>query len=268
MRKLRRAWCLCAVISLAGCAARPTPAGPPRRPQPPAPLVTDIGRSIEGRPILLTLFQGTAPPVLIIGGIHGNEPTSALVAQKLIDHLAQFPLDARGRAVAIVAEANPDGLLARRRTNAINVDINRNFPARNWRRRKSVLFDNGPAPASEPETRAIIHLVGSLRPGRIVSIHSIDGGRQCNNYDGPAEWLAARMSELNGYPVAPTMGYPTPGSLGSWAGIDRQIPIVTLELPRRVDGEAAWRQNRDALLAAITAEPGSGAIAGDAPVGP
>jgi protein MpaA len=62
------------------------------------------------------------------------------------------------------------------------------------------------------------------------------------------------MHRHNGYPVLATMGYPTPGSLGSWAGIDRQIPIVTLELPREDSGTAAWAQNKEALLAAIAAE--------------
>jgi len=34
-----------------------------------------------------------------------------------------------------------------------------------------------------------------------------------------------------GYFIRPQIGYPTPGSLGSWLGIDRGIPILTLELP-------------------------------------
>ena len=89
------------------------------------------------------------------------------------------------------------------------------------------------------------------KPEWIISIHSIARGKHCNNYDGPARWLAEAMYRHNGYPVTATMGYPTPGSLGSWAGIDKQIPIVTLELPREDPGMSAWMQNRDALLAAI-----------------
>ena len=52
---------------------------------------------------------------------------------------------------------------------------------------------------------------------------------------------------LNGYEAKDNIGYPTPGSLGSWAGIDRQIPMITLELPRKMGGEEAWEQNRQAL---------------------
>ena len=39
----------------------------------------------------------------------------------------------------------------------------------------------------------------------------------------------------------------------SYAGIDRQIPMITLELPRDLSSEAAWQQNREALLEAIHA---------------
>ena len=85
----------------------------------------------------------------------------------------------------------------------------------------------------------------------IISIHSIDGGRECNNFDGPGEAIAKVMSEHNHYRVASTIGYPTPGSMGSYAGIDRQIAMITLELPRDASGEESWNRNRDALLAAI-----------------
>jgi protein MpaA len=77
--------------------------------------------------------------------------------------------------------------------------------------------------------------------------------RPCNNYDGPAQHIAELMSRYNSYPATPTIGYPTPGSLGSWAGIDRQIPMITLELPRKLPGDQAWPNNRQAILAAIAA---------------
>jgi murein peptide amidase A len=62
------------------------------------------------------------------------------------------------------------------------------------------------------------------------------------------------MSTHNGYPSVESIGYPTPGSLGSYAGIDRAIPMVTLELPRTDPAEKAWSDNREALLAVIRME--------------
>ena len=61
------------------------------------------------------------------------------------------------------------------------------------------------------------------------------------------------MSRYNGYPSIPNIGYPTPGSLGNWGGNDRQIPMITLELPRTLPAARAWPDNRTAVLAAIAA---------------
>jgi protein MpaA len=59
------------------------------------------------------------------------------------------------------------------------------------------------------------------------------------------------MAAGNGYEVRANIGYPTPGSLGNWAGVDQNIPIITLELPGGSSSPACWQRNREALLAAI-----------------
>jgi protein MpaA len=271
-RHRRMAW-ICAAFAAAamvttGCTrvnAEPTPTPRTAEPQvhrlsrPASPSAVDLarvrvvelGRSVEGRPLLMHVFGEGDDTVFIFGGIHGSEPTSASVAHRLIEHLRNHPEARAGRRVAILAEANPDGLAAGRRVNAHGVDLNRNFPARNWRLAGGDDRRHGPAPASEPETRAIIRVVNMLDPDCIISIHSIARGRHCNNYDGPAEDIAAAMTRLNGYPALATMGYETPGSFGSWAGIDRGIPTITLELPRDLSGSQCWRENHAALLAVI-----------------
>jgi protein MpaA len=140
-----------------------------------------------------------------------------------------------------------------RRRNARQVDVNRNFPATNWGKSRRGVFHGGDAPLSEPETVAVANAVRSLNPRRIISLHSITRGRECNNYDGPGADLAQRMAAHNHYPVKDNIGYPTPGSFGSWAGIDLQIPVITLELPRDLPSDAAWEGNREALVEALKA---------------
>ena len=112
-------------------------------------------------------------------------------------------------------------------------------------------YYGGPAAASEPETKAIMQAIQQLNPGRIIALHSISAGKHCNNYDGPGEGLAERMAAANHYPVKATIGYPTPGSFGTWAGIDKRIATVTLELPAGQDVASLWAPNKAALLAAI-----------------
>ncbi len=209
-----------------------------------------LGRSVEGRRILGHVRSGPEDrTILVFGGFHGDEPKSVFVAAELIELLrsdAEVGKKARWVVVPIV---NPDGYERRKRRNANAVDLNRNFPTRNWAAgsRRSRMF-GGAGPASEPETRAVIAAVERFSPARIVTIHSIGKARHCNNYDGPARNMAKRMSGFNGYPVTSSIGYATPGSFGTWAGVERGIPTVTLELPSLHSPKRSWEDNRAALL--------------------
>ena len=55
------------------------------------------------------------------------------------------------------------------------------------------------------------------------------------NYDGNAKQIAEKISNIIGYPVEKSIGYPTPGSFGTWAGIEKNIPTITLELDEKCD---------------------------------
>lgn len=211
-----------------------------------------VGTSVEGRPITMYVF-GTGPsPTFIFGGIHGDEGVAADIARQMVDYLRANPAAWSGRSVAILPEANPDGLARGTRQNARGVDCNRNFPAANWSRSpKDARYYGGPSAASEPETRAIMQAIQTVNPGRIIALHCISPGKHCNNYDGPGEGLAEKMSAVNRYPTKGSIGYPTPGSFGTWAGMDKHIPTITLELPAGRDAASLWPSNRAALLAAI-----------------
>jgi predicted deacylase len=256
---IRRGLVVVAVFFLAGCEGSTPPPAEPTPTAARAPLAAPralvesaraIGRSVEGRPIdMFIVGTPAANPVLILAGIHGNERNSSACAQLLLEHLRAHRADLAGVPLALIPAANPDGLAKNLRFNAHRVDLNRNFPASNWSR----TYAGGPAPASEPETQALIALLSELKPRRILSIHSHTTD-PCNNFDGPASKLALAMTSHNGYPTMASIGYPTPGSLGSWAGIDRGIPIITLELPAKESGPAAWEHNRDAILGFMRGE--------------
>jgi protein MpaA len=236
--------------------AAPMPARPSRRTAPaPAPPTARgrrvvLGKSVAGAPLEMFVFGDGRPVLLIFAGIHGNEPSSVFVAQRLLETLRAEPTYCARRTVAVLPNVNPDAHEKRRRTNLNRVDLNRNFPASNFKPHR--LY--GSKPASQPETRAIIRAVESLRPDAIVSIHAIGRGRQCNNYDGPARELAGLLGRYNGYPVREHIGYSTPGSFGTWAGKDLGIPTITLELPRGRRAPRIWERNRPALLALLRAD--------------
>ena len=157
----------------------------------------------------------------------------------------QDQLDCR---VVLVPIVNPDGLSGGVRTNANGVDINRNFPTKNWKNKIGLRKHfPGKYPTSEPETKAVIKMIKQFNPDRIVSIHT---PLRIVNYDGPAQDLAIDIAMLTGYPVRKNIGYPTPGSLGNYAGNEKNIPTITLELPRK-SFQKIWEENREALLLSL-----------------
>ncbi|HVV15576.1 MAG TPA: M14 family zinc carboxypeptidase [Polyangia bacterium] len=207
----------------------------------------EIGRSTEGRPIVARRFGGAGPPLLVMGGIHGDEPASVDALLDLLSRLRVGPAP-----FWLVPAANPDGLSAGRKNSARDVDLNRNFPARSFRADHPPGYFPGPAPLSEPETQAVAALIGREPVRGAVAVHAPFA---CVNYDGPAAAWAAAVSRACGWPARGDIGYPTPGSFGSWLGLDQGLPVLTLELPPGpLDGfRAAAAAALDAALAAAPA---------------
>ena len=207
-----------------------------------------IGKSVEGQPIYYHEYGAGDSAILVIGCTHGDEQEGGQVVIRLAELVSLQRADTIKRKIVFVPILNPDGVARRKRTNAHDVDINRNFPTKNW---SPVAADGryspGPSPSSEPETQLVLELLSRYNPRLIISIHS---SLHMINYDGPAKDIANRMAKFNGYRVSDSIGYPTPGSLGTYAGVERNIPIITLELPP-VSLEESWEQNRDALLEAL-----------------
>lgn len=170
--------------------------------------------------------------LLLFAGIHGEEPETTIALSRALRLLTE-----PSPYCAVVLAANPDGLIRGTRGNARGVDLNRNFPTHDWKpdpvEHRSTLDDPrdvrlspGSGPGSEPEVVALIRLIEELRPESVVALHAplacIDDARQ-----GPlARWLADRT----GLELVADVGYPTPGSFGTWGG-ERGIGVVTYELP-------------------------------------
>ena len=124
-----------------------------------------IGRSVAGRPIVAWhLGETRGPKVVLIAGMHGNEPAPTAILRTLRDGRSVHGID-----LWVVPAYNPDGLARGTRRNARGVDLNRNYPY-HWAPLTGSYY-SGPEPASEPETRAMMRFLAKVRPDRVLSFH-------------------------------------------------------------------------------------------------
>lgn len=202
----------------------------------------NLGSSVEGRPLEAWAFapEGMMCPqkpsvsewkwFLLIAGVHGDEIEGVAVVESMLEGFAEnHPLEHIG--VIVWPCANPDGFAKKIRHNAAGVDLNRNLPTVDWTAEvKNPRYPPGPKAGSEPETAAMVNLIDSVKPVAIVSVHSFH--KPMVNSNGPARLWSEAMSLVCNSPVTEDMGYPTPGCLGTYAGFERKIPTVTLELLR------------------------------------
>lgn len=196
-------------------------------------------KTINGNTIeLLDIQNGRHDKtVLIIGVFHGEEPQG----EYLINRYLKTDLSGIKNRLLIVPCLNPDGKKQNKRQNANGVDLNRNFPTKNWKKTDNPEYFGGNSPESEIETKFMTDIISEFKINAILSIHA---PFKIVNYDGPAKELAEKISEITGYKVQADIGYPTPGSFGNYAGVERQIPTITLELPEDDTLEHLWEVNK------------------------
>lgn len=163
--------------------------------------------------------------VLVIGCMHGDEPQGEYL-------INEYLKDNSDTKISFIPCLNPDGVKAQTRVNSNGVDLNRNFPTKNWELTEKNNFYGGNEPASEIETQFLISVIEEFKPELILTLHA---PYKVVNYDGNALDIANKISEIIKYPVEASIGYPTPGSFGTWAGIERNIPTITLELDEEIE---------------------------------
>lgn len=189
------------------------------------------GTSVDGLPLTVYLPDVARAEILILAAIHGDEAETTVVVSEALRCLPRGELQA-----AVILCGNPDGMLRGTRGNARGVDLNRNFPTSNWspdpvfyksraNDARDIALTTGAQPASEPETAALIALIEKIKPRAVVSLHS---ALACVD-DSGASLLGRQLADRCALPFLTEIGYPTPGSMGTWAG-ERQLNLVTLEL--------------------------------------
>jgi protein MpaA len=188
-----------------------------------------------------------------VAGIHGGyEGNTIDLANELVKYLSEYPDTVPTETTLyIITNINPDGAARGRnadaRTNANGVDLNRNFPSRNWvpdwdhnncwNLRPTTGGEYG---GSEPETRAIMNFIASQNILALISYHSaalgvFPGGEP---WDTSSVTLAARLADITGYAYPPIdIGCRYTGTLADWA-VENGVPsAVDMELSNHQDAD-------------------------------
>lgn len=188
--------------------------------------------SAEGRAIYhydkISATPG-AKKVLVFSLIHGDETPAGTVGRYWMERLEGIDPRNSWRVIPVL---NPDGVKYKTRTNANKIDINRNFPTKDWttgaiENWKRTTKSNprrfpGAEAASEPETKCALHHLEDFQPDFIVSVHT---PLKVLDFDGPKVSPPPKFDYL---PWKSLGNYP--GSLGRYMWFERKTPVLTMEL--------------------------------------
>lgn len=224
--------------------------------------------STQKRPLIYARFGSGKRVTLILSSVHPDEITPIPIGFRFAKYLQNNPhiYEQEDAQVIIAPLVNPDGFLRDKptRTNANNVDLNRNFFTEDWYAKahnawakvksRANRYFPGHFPNSEIETIFQIKLIDDFHPDKILSIHAPLGFL---DYDGPGDQrtkiinkgehqakqlVQAVSKKINNYRIVDYSFFP--GSLGNYAGQERKIPTITVELQTidAVKHLALWEQ--------------------------
>ncbi|KAG0500515.1 hypothetical protein HPP92_000587 [Vanilla planifolia] len=247
--------------------------------------VYSIGKSVNGFPLLVMEIsdkpgqEEAEPAFKFIGNVHGDEPVGRELLMRLANWLCStYKKDPLATLIVnnvhlhILPSMNPDGFAMRRRGNANNVDLNRDFPDQFYPM-------NDVMGLRQPETKAIMRWMeerhftasASLHGGALVANYPWDGafdGSSRKEYfacpdDKTFRYMASVYShshynmssskEFEGGIVNGALWYPIYGGMQDWNYINRGCFELTLEIsdekwPKAVELQTLFEHNRMSML--------------------
>lgn len=234
--------------------------------------VSLAGNSVMGR-LIPSVYVGEGDSrLLVVAAMHGREAiTSAFIMRSLHELLSKdsFP---KGKRLCVVPMLNPDGVeiaLGRDiaaaeklrlsapslfKNNADNVNLNANFPYLFNRVPKS--RRGGSAPASEPETKALIKLCLEEEFSSAISLHArgncIFWRDKGNGETAGDKRLTECLRKCCGLePIAPTEKVEAySGGFENWFRCRFKKPALCVELVKDEETEFSclWEDFEDAVV--------------------
>ena len=181
-----------------------------------------VGYSESKRPVYMEKINDSDQSILIIAVIHGNEWSGYPLLRGFLEEIDSDKFLSEKISLLLLPIANPDAYAIDTRHNLNWVDINRNFPADNYGKSRR----DGTSSFSETESQIIYNIVEKYSVAGIVVFHE---PFDCIDYNGPAKNWADFVGTQSQLPVKKLSEMS--GSIGSYFGKNRNIPVLTIELP-------------------------------------
>ena len=222
-----------------------------------------IGKSGEGREIKVYKIGDRGGKILFVAGIHGNEIGTVKLAHYIINFFNDFN-DFNGVLYVILC-LNPDGYeralknpdYAHRgrigRFNANDVDLNRNFPTKNFQPNSEWGFGRdysdekikifcGEFGGSEKETQALINFIKSENIENLIMLHNAGKDVVYNQSDETAKNWAEIYHKITKFKIRTNLNYS--GGVAEWAK-ENNIHYLTVEGGSRWGSD--WQRQRQAI---------------------
>ncbi|MCB0342497.1 MAG: succinylglutamate desuccinylase/aspartoacylase family protein [Pseudobdellovibrionaceae bacterium] len=206
-----------------------------------------FGQTSLGLPIVGHRFGSSGPKVLILGGVHGDESEGVIASGGLVNMFySSFTYRLQ---LTLIPMFNTDGVIRCRRKNAQGVDLNRNLPTNDWTSEVAEeKYFPGLSANSEPENQALVNWLDKHKPQLIISLHS---WKPLLNTNGNCQPEAEIISKRTGYEIKDSIGYPTPGCLGTYCGLERDMPTLTYEIQRELPAKEILKIHVPAIAEAL-----------------
>ncbi|KAH9626049.1 hypothetical protein KSS87_000369 [Heliosperma pusillum] len=198
--------------------------------------IYSIGRSVGGLPLWVMEISDNPgreepePAFKFIGNVHGDEPVGRelliLLANWLCDNYVKDPLAkfiVENVHLHLLPSMNPDGFALRRRGNAKNIDLNRDFP-------DQFFSNNDVEDTRQPETKAIMRWLRRIQFTASASLH---GGALVANY--PWDGTQSKRRDYYACPDDETFRY-----LAGVYSHSHHNMSLSKEFPEGITNGAAW----------------------------
>lgn len=220
--------------------------------QPLLSVTSNLGKRIESFGNFTQDSNHKYKYLYLIAGVHGDEVEGVYVLEKLIGEITSAEFQNQWKTMIPIVHipiVNVDGYYAKTRVNANKVDLNRNLPTKDWNANgEDPKYYPGKFALSEVENQFLEENFQKYPPYLCISFHS---WKPMINYNGNCKDIADFLSSYCHYPSVPSVGYDTPGSLGTYLPEKYQAPVITYELPvlnATNSLESIWLENRKGLL--------------------